>query len=151
MASGGLPPEFAIPHTSFAAAIGPLPAIDATNRLRNHELCAIDGPTAHEIMEDVMLAALARGGALGVLALLWPSMCFAWGNEGHKTVALTAAKILSTEAPATLAKVNAILAKDKPDIWPGANVPVATDIGNEATWADLLREGSDSGRKVTES
>ena len=98
-----------------------------------------------------MLAALARGSALGVLAVLWPSLCLAWGNEGHKTVALTAAKILSTEAPATLAKVNAILAKDKPDAWHGANVPVATDIGNEATWADLLREKSNTGKEVTES
>ena len=103
-------------------------------------------------MENIMLAALPRAaGTLGVLALLWPSMCFAWGNEGHKVVALTAAKILSTEDPATLAKVNAILAKDKPDVWPGANVPVAKDIGNEATWADLLREQNDAGRKVTES
>jgi hypothetical protein len=102
-------------------------------------------------MEDIMLAALARGAALGALAVLWPSMCLAWGNEGHKTVALTAAKILSTEAPATLAKVNAILAKDKPDAWHGVNVPVAPDIGNEATWADLLREQSKTGREVTES
>ena len=103
-------------------------------------------------MENIMLAALPRAaGTLGVLALLWPSMCFAWGNEGHKVVALTAAKILSTEDPATLAKVNAILAKDKPDAWHGANVPVATDIGNEATWADLLREKSNPGKKVTES
>src|SRR5262249_60751601 len=86
-----------------------------------------DGPTALEIMEDVMLAALARGGALGVLALLWPSMCFAWGNEGHKTVALTAEKILSTEAPHTLAKGNTILAEDKPARWPGANLTLATE------------------------
>jgi len=102
-------------------------------------------------MEDIMLGALARAGALGVVALLWPSVCLAWGNEGHKIVALTAAKILSTEGPATLAKVNAILGKDKPDAWPGANVPVATDIGDEATWADLLREQSNKGKEVTES
>src|SRR5262249_56892487 len=107
-----------------------------------------DGPTAHEIMEDVMLAALARGGALGVLALLWPSMCFAWGNEGHKTVALTAAKILSTPVPAPLGKVNSLLAKGKPHIWPGANRAVATGIANGTTCAGLLPEGSYTGTKV---
>src|SRR5215472_6321205 len=98
-------------------------------------------------MEDIMLGALARAGALGVVALLWPSVCLAWGNEGHKIVALTAAKILSTEGPATLAKVNAILGKDKPDAWPGANVPVATDIGDEATWAESFANKATRGKR----
>lgn len=90
-------------------------------------------------------------GVVGVLTMLWPAACFGWGNEGHRIVALTAAKILSTDSPATLAKIQAMLAKDRDDIWPGAEVTVAHDIGEEATWADLLREKSDKGKEITES
>jgi len=79
-----------------------------------------------------MLRAFARaGGTLGVLALLWPSMSFAWGDEGHRIVALVAAKILSTDSPETLQKLNSILATDSPAAWPGANVSVGHDIASE--------------------
>lgn len=98
-----------------------------------------------------MLRAFARaGGTLGVLALLWPSMSFAWGDEGHRIVALVAAKILSTDSPETLQKLNSILATDSPTAWPGANVSVGHDIASEAIWADLLRENSGKGKEVTE-
>jgi hypothetical protein len=88
---------------------------------------------------------------VGMLTMLWPGACLGWGNEGHKIVALTAAKILATDSPSTLAKIQAMLAKDRDDIWPGADVAVDHDIGGEATWADLLREKSPKGKQVTES
>jgi hypothetical protein len=88
---------------------------------------------------------------VGMLTMLWPAACLGWGNEGHKIVALTAAKILATDSPSTLAKIQAMLAKDRDDIWPGADVAVDHDIGGEATWADLLREKSPKGKQVTES
>jgi hypothetical protein len=87
---------------------------------------------------------------LCVFTFLYPSVCLGWGNEGHKIVALAAAKLLASDSPETLAKLNSILSMDSPTAWVGANVSVAKDIASEATWADLLRENSDQGRQVTE-
>jgi S1/P1 Nuclease len=70
---------------------------------------------------------------------------FGWGDEGHEIVATVAASILKTESPATLQKVNALLAMDHTGLVPN------TGIASEATWADKFREKSDEGRKATEN
>lgn len=67
------------------------------------------------------------------------SQAFAWGNEGHQTIALIARHYID-QSPALAAKIDAILAT------PPANDP---DIGNDfdllATWADRYRESDPPG------
>jgi hypothetical protein len=69
--------------------------------------------------------------------------CFPWGNDGHEYVALLAAKILESESPQTLQKVNALLATDtNNDLTPN-------DIASEATWADAFRGSSTQARELS--
>jgi hypothetical protein len=54
----------------------------------------------------------------------------AWGEEGHKIVALIAGHYLT---PSAKAQVDALLASD-------ADALTAHDIANEANWADRYRD-----------
>jgi len=58
-----------------------------------------------------------------------PQFAFAWGDDGHKVVALIAEHYLTPEARNT---VNALLAQDTDPL-------TAHDIASEATWADKYR------------
>lgn len=69
-------------------------------------------------------------------AVLAPRQGRAWGDEGHKIVALVADRVLAAQAPAVRAKVLEILATDK------GNELTKTDIASEATFADVLRQKS---------
>jgi hypothetical protein len=76
-----------------------------------------------------------------VAALLLPMRAsLAWGPEGHRVIALIA---LQRSDPGTRAKILALLATDK------ANRLTKTDIGSEATWADVLRDKSEEARDAT--
>jgi hypothetical protein len=76
-----------------------------------------------------------------VAALLMPMRAsLALGPEGHRAIALIA---LQRSDPGTRAKILALLATDK------ANRLTKTDIGSEATWADVLREKSEEARSAT--
>ena len=76
-----------------------------------------------------------------VAALLMPMRAsLAWGPEGHRAIALIA---LQRSDPGTRAKILALLATDK------ANRLTKTDIGSEATWADVLRDKSEEARSAT--
>ncbi|MGC2414881.1 MAG: S1/P1 nuclease [Stellaceae bacterium] len=78
---------------------------------------------------------------VAVAALLLPMRAsLAWGPEGHRAIALIA---LQRSDPGTRAKILALLATDK------ANRLTKTDIGSEATWADVLREKSEEARSAT--
>src|ERR1051326_6680211 len=82
-------------------------------------------------------------GVIGVTvaALLMPLQAsHAWGPEGHRAIALIA---MQRSDPATRTKILAILATDK------TNRLTKTDIGSEATWADVLREKSEEARDAT--
>jgi hypothetical protein len=69
------------------------------------------------------------------------SQALAWGNDGHKTIALVARHYID-QSPALAAKVDAILAGQKdPDVGPGFAV-----LG---TWADRFRESSPQRRAAT--
>lgn len=70
---------------------------------------------------------------------------FGWGDEGHEIVATVAANILKTESPATLQKVNALVAMDRTGLVRG------TGIASEATWADKFRESSNEARDATQN
>ena len=77
-------------------------------------------------------------------ALVWqPAAGWAWGDEGHKIIALVADRLLQTQAPPVQKKIADILATDKSNDW------TKTDIASEATWADALREKSPEGRTAT--
>jgi len=60
-----------------------------------------------------------------VAAVVMPSAAWAWGNEGHKVVALIAASELS---PAAKAKVEQLLGGD-----------AASTMADVSTWADKIR------------
>lgn len=64
------------------------------------------------------------------IALLNASDAMAWGQEGHKTVALIAEHFLD---PAVKERVDTILAADPDDL-------AEHDIASEAIWADLYRD-----------
>lgn len=69
---------------------------------------------------------------VGLFALLVGSQnAFAWGDDGHKTIALIAQQCLS---PSAKSKVGSVLAADSD------NSLTAHDIANEATWADKYRD-----------
>jgi S1/P1 Nuclease len=75
--------------------------------------------------------------------LFAPRQSWAWGDEGHRIIALVADRVLQTKDPAIQKKVIEILATDKSNTW------TKTDIASEATWADALREKSPEGRAAT--
>ena len=62
---------------------------------------------------------------------LIPQFAFAWGDDGHKVVALIAEHYLTPDVRNT---VNALLAQDTDPLTPH-------DIASEATWADKYRNG----------
>jgi hypothetical protein len=72
--------------------------------------------------------ALATGPVAPVLA---------WGDEGHRIVALIGRSLLE---PAVRTEVAAILATDKDTL-------TAHDIASEATWADQIREVNPGGAR----
>ncbi len=72
------------------------------------------------------IAALA-----GILALLQPTLASAWGDEGHRVIALIAEHYLT---PRARARVEALLAADTSKLTP------TTGIADEATWADKFRD-----------
>lgn len=63
------------------------------------------------------------------LALSAPVPAYAWGNEGHETIARIARSYLT---PAARARVDAILASDSDTL-------TASDMAARATWADVWR------------
>jgi hypothetical protein len=67
-----------------------------------------------------------------------PRPAFAWGDEGHKVIALIAEHHLD---PAVRAKVATLLAADTDPL-------TAHDIASEATWADKYRDSDRSTTKV---
>jgi hypothetical protein len=77
----------------------------------------------------------------GILVALWllatPHSAAAWGDEGHKVIALIAQAYLEPDVRKT---VNAILAADTETL-------TAHDIASEATWADKLRERNKAGAR----
>jgi S1/P1 Nuclease len=72
-----------------------------------------------------------------------PKDSWAWGDEGHRIIALVADRLLQTRDPTAQKKIADILATDKSNEWTN------TDIASEATWADALREKSPEGRATT--
>ena len=74
--------------------------------------------------------------ALFAVALINPHRATAWGDEGHKVIALIAEHYLD---PAVRAKVGTLLAADTDPL-------AGHDIASEATWADKYR---DSDRHTT--
>src|SRR5262249_47822063 len=74
--------------------------------------------------------------ALFAVALINPHRATAWGDEGHKVIALIAEHYLD---PAVRAKVGTLLAADTDPL-------AGHDIASEATWADKYR---DSDRDTT--
>ena len=81
--------------------------------------------------------------AIGALALTLainitqPRTALAWGDDGHKVVALIAQSFLDTNA---LKRVNALLAADTDSL-------TAHDIASAATWADKFRDSNRNGAR----
>lgn len=78
--------------------------------------------------------------ASGFLALLLPRAGLAWGPEGHRVIATIADQLLRRSDPALQAKIVALFKTDKD------NHLTKTDIADEATWPDALREKSEEAR-----
>jgi hypothetical protein len=70
-----------------------------------------------------------RSIAVALTIFLIPQFAFAWGDDGHKVVALIADHYLTPDVRNT---VNALLAQDADPLTPH-------DIASEATWADKYR------------
>jgi hypothetical protein len=71
--------------------------------------------------------------ALGLTALIAsPQRASAWGDDGHKTVAVIAQHYLT---PAAKKKVDAMLAADTDNL-------TRHDFASEATWADKYRDSN---------
>jgi len=83
---------------------------------------------------------LAGAGAL-MLACLSAGRALAWSDEGHEVVAIIAKTYLAANSPATLSRVEALLASD-------ASKLTAHDIGAEAIWADKFRDSDRDTTKV---
>jgi hypothetical protein len=64
------------------------------------------------------------------LLIALPQLAFAWGDDGHKTVALVAQQCLTKSAKSA---VDAMLAADTDSLTPH-------DFASEATWADKYRD-----------
>jgi hypothetical protein len=69
------------------------------------------------------------------MIVLQPAM--AWGDEGHKVIALIAQALLN---PIAKQRVNALLDADSDSL-------TAHDIASEATWADKYREANIDGSR----
>jgi hypothetical protein len=84
----------------------------------------------------------AKVGALSVSLLLSASeYVLAWGDDGHKTIALIAQQCLT---PTARNQVKAMLAADTDPLTPH-------DIASEATWADKYRDESQEHRQHTQN
>jgi hypothetical protein len=81
----------------------------------------------------LLLACLLLG-----VALTNPQPALAWGDEGHKVIALIAEHYLD---PAVRAKVATLLAADTDPL-------TAHDIASEATWADKYRDSDRDTTKI---
>jgi hypothetical protein len=81
---------------------------------------------------------LLLGSALLAVALTNPRPAIAWGDEGHKVVALVAEHYLD---PAVRAKVAGLLAADTDTL-------TDHDISSEATWADKYRDSDRDTTKI---
>ena len=75
---------------------------------------------------------------IGAIQLLASTGAFAWGDEGHRIIAVIAYARLT---PAARAKVDAILAADKDTL-------TAPDFVSRATWADRYRDSDRFDKKV---
>ncbi len=76
-----------------------------------------------------------------IAALCASSHSLAWGNDGHKTIALIARHYID-QSPAVATKVDAILAGPKdPDVGP--------EFAFQGTWADRFRDSSAPRRAAT--
>jgi hypothetical protein len=82
--------------------------------------------------------------AVGTLALaltaniIQPRGALAWGDDGHKVVALIAQSFLAADVRK---RVNALLAADTDDL-------TAHDIASAATWADKFRDANFDGSRL---
>ena len=72
-----------------------------------------------------------------LIASFLPQHAQAWGDEGHRIIALIAEQYLE---PATRAEVNAMLSANHDSL-------TAHDIASEATWADKYRDSDRSGAR----
>lgn len=79
----------------------------------------------------------------GAFLLLLPRAGLAWGPQGHRVIALVADQLLRRSDPTLHAKLLALLKSDKD------NGLTKTDIADEATWPDVLREKSEEARDAT--
>lgn len=77
---------------------------------------------------------------LALAAALGAPRCLAWGDAGHRAVALIAEHYLS---PATRDRVAATLATDI-DLLP----PAGTDMAGASTWADAYRDSDRNGARL---
>ena len=76
-------------------------------------------------------------------ALLLPMRAaLAWGQDGHRVIALIADRALQQTDSGARAKVHALLAKDQSKL-------TKTDIASQATWADVLIDKSPEARLGT--
>jgi hypothetical protein len=67
-----------------------------------------------------------------LLLMVAPYQAFAWGDDGHKTIALIAERYLE---PALRTKIGAMLDADPDSLTPH-------DLASEATWADKYRDSN---------
>jgi len=84
----------------------------------------------NQLMEEHVIARTALFALTVVVAA--PQHAFAWGDDGHKTIALIAQRCLT---PTAKRKVVAILAADTDSL-------TKHDIASEATWADKYRDSN---------
>jgi hypothetical protein len=77
-----------------------------------------------------------------VAVILAPQAAYCWGNEGHEIVALTALRILQSDAPDVADKVVRMLNDDKDPL-------TGHDIAAEATWADVYRDRGPKPKSAT--
>jgi S1/P1 Nuclease len=78
---------------------------------------------------------IAAGTLALVTSIAQPHQALAWGDDGHKVVALVAQSFLDTDVRK---RVNALLAADTDSL-------TAHDIANAATWADKFRDANTGG------
>ena len=84
---------------------------------------------------------LITAGALALALaanLAQPRTALAWGDDGHKVVALIAQSFLDTDVRK---RVNALLAADTDSL-------TAHDIASAATWADKFRDSNIGGARL---
>jgi hypothetical protein len=75
--------------------------------------------------------------AVALAAWSWSAPAWAWGDEGHKVIALIAQSLLNRSARQ---QVDALLAADTDSL-------TAHDIADEATWADKFRDSDRNGAR----